>query len=44
MHVDNYTMGGDPLPGAHKTLRILYLIEGQRRNIVVDEKTDVRLP
>jgi hypothetical protein len=44
MHVDNYAMGGDPLPGAHKTLRILYLIDGRRRNIVVDEKTDLRLP
>jgi len=44
LHVDNYTMGGDPLPGAHKWLRILYLYDGQRRNIVVDEKSDLRLP
>jgi hypothetical protein len=44
LHVDNYSMGGDPLPGAHKWLRLLYLYDGQRRNIVVDEKSDLRLP
>ena len=44
LRVDNYSMGGDPLPGARKSLRILYLFDGQRRNIVVDEKTDLRLP
>ncbi len=44
LHVDNYSMGGDPLPGAHKWLRVLYLYDGQRRNVVVDEKTDLRLP
>jgi len=44
LHVDNYSMGGDPLPGAHKRLRILYTIDGDRRNVVVDEKTDLRLP
>jgi hypothetical protein len=37
-------MGGDPAPGVHKRLRILYTIGGDRRNIVVDEKTDVQLP
>lgn len=42
--VDNHSMGVDPLPGAHKRLRILYLYDGQRRNVVVDEKTDLRLP
>jgi DnaJ-like protein C11, C-terminal len=44
LHVDNYSMGGDPLPGAHKWLRVLYVFDGERRNIVVDEKTDLRLP
>lgn len=44
IHVDNYSMGGDPLPGAHKWLRVLFEIDGDRRNIVVDEKTDLRLP
>jgi hypothetical protein len=44
LHVDNYSMGVDPLPGVHKTLRVLYQYDGQRRNIVVDEKTDLRLP
>jgi len=44
VHVDNYNMGGDPLPGTHKRLRVLYMSDGQRQNIVVDEKTDLRLP
>ena len=44
LHVDNYSMGGDPLPGVHKRLRILYTIGDDRRNIVVDEKTDLQLP
>jgi hypothetical protein len=44
LRVDNYSMGVDPLPGVHKSLRIVYVEDGQRRNIVVDEKTDLRLP
>jgi DnaJ-like protein C11, C-terminal len=44
VHVDNYNMGGDPLPGVHKWLRVLYMYEGQRQNVVVDEKTELRLP
>jgi hypothetical protein len=44
LRVDNYSMGGDPLPGAHKWLRVLFTVDGQRRNIVVEEKTDLRLP
>lgn len=44
LRVDNDNMGGDPLPGVHKWLRVLYQYEGERRNIVVDEKTDLRLP
>jgi hypothetical protein len=44
LRVDNYSMGGDPLPGGHKRLRILYTLDGERRNIVVEEKTELRLP
>lgn len=44
LHVDNESMGGDPLPGVHKWLRILYMNDGERRNVIVDEKTDLRLP
>jgi Domain of unknown function (DUF3395) len=36
--------GGDPLPGAHKRLRVQYMYDGQERNVVVDEKTDLQLP
>jgi len=44
MRVDNYNLGIDPQPGIHKLLRVLYTFNGERRNIVVDEKTDLRLP
>jgi hypothetical protein len=44
VHVDNAAMGGDPLPGQRKRLRILYVFNGERRNVVVEEKTDLRLP
>src|SRR5579864_2963792 len=44
LHVDNYSMGGDPLPGRRKWLRVLYSIDGERRNVVLEEKTDLRLP
>ena len=44
LHVDNYSMGVDPMPGAHKSLRVLYVLNGEQRNIVVDEKTDLQLP
>jgi len=44
LRVDNYSMGADPLPGVHKRLRVLYQIDGERRNIVVDEKTNLQLP
>jgi DnaJ-like protein C11, C-terminal len=44
LHVDNYSMGGDPLPGRHKWLRVLYVFNGERRNVVVDERTDLQLP
>lgn len=42
--VDNHSMGVDPSPGARKRLRVLYIYDGQRRNIVVDEKTNLQLP
>jgi hypothetical protein len=44
LRVDNESMGVDPLPGAHKSLRVLYVLNGERRNVVVDEKTELRLP
>jgi DnaJ-like protein len=44
VHVDNYNMGGDPLPGHRKWLRVLYVYNGERRNVIVDEKTDLQLP
>jgi len=44
VRVDNYTLGVDPLPGVHKYLRVLYVFDGDRRNIMVDEKTFLRLP
>jgi hypothetical protein len=34
----------DPLPGVHKRLRIMYKLDGERRNVVVDEKTNLQLP
>ena len=44
LHIDNYSMGVDPLPGVHKCLRVLYVWNGERRSVMVDEKTDLRLP
>jgi hypothetical protein len=44
IHVDNYNLGVDPAPGAHKLLRVEYLQDGHRRNQVVEEKMDLRLP
>jgi hypothetical protein len=44
LHIDNYSMGVDPLPGAHKRLRVVYMIRGERRNLVVEEKSDLQLP
>jgi hypothetical protein len=42
--VDNSSMGGDPDPEVHKVLRVLYWHEGQRRQIVVPEHAELRLP
>ena len=44
LHVDNYSMGVDPMPGVHKYLRVLYVFDGDRQKVTVDEKTDLRLP
>lgn len=44
IRVDNHSMGGDPLPGRQKWLRILYVYNGERRHAAVEEKTDLRLP
>ena len=44
LHIDNSSMGADPLPGEHKWLRVLYVYNGERRSVIADEKTDLRLP
>ncbi len=44
VRVDNYTLGVDPAPGVHKYLRVEYVFRGDRRNIMVDEKTFLQLP
>jgi len=44
IRVNNYSMGADPLPGRRKWLRVLYSYNGERRSVVVDEKTDLQLP
>jgi len=42
--VDNEHMGVDPDPHVRKVLRVLYWFDGERRNIVVPEKSELRLP
>lgn len=44
MRIDNEHIGVDPDPHVHKVLRVLYWFEGERRNIVVPEKAELRLP
>ena len=44
IRVNNYSMGGDPLPGHRKWLRVLYSYNGERRSVLVAEKTDLQLP
>jgi len=44
LRVDNEHIGVDPDPHVHKVLRVLYWFEGERRNIVVPEKAELRLP
>jgi hypothetical protein len=42
--VDNRSMGGDPDHEVRKVLRVLYWYDGQRRQIVVPEHGELRLP
>jgi hypothetical protein len=42
--VDNRSMGGNPDPAIHKVLRVLYWVAGERRQIVVPEHGELRLP
>src|SRR5580700_942482 len=42
--VDNRSMGGDPDPSVRKVLRVLYWQDGQRRQVVVPEHAELRLP
>ena len=42
--VENATMGGDPDPQVVKMLRVLYFHDGQRRQKVVPEHGELRLP
>ena len=42
--VDNRSMGIDPDPEVHKVLRVLYWHDGERRQVVVPEHSELRLP
>jgi hypothetical protein len=42
--VDNRSMGGDPDPSIHKVLRVLFYAAGQRRQVVIPEHGELRLP
>jgi hypothetical protein len=42
--VDNRSMGGDPDHEVRKVLRVLYWHDGQRRQVVVPEHSELRLP
>jgi hypothetical protein len=42
--VDNRSMGGDPDYQVPKVLRVLYWFQGQRRQLVVPEHGELRLP
>lgn len=42
--VDNRSMGIDPDPRVHKVLRVLFWMDGQRRQVVVPEHGELRLP
>ncbi len=42
--VDNHSMGVDPDPQVPKILRVLYWHDGQRRQVVVPEHGELRLP
>ncbi len=42
--VTNANMGGDPNKGADKSLKVDYSFRGQRRQVVVNEGSRLRLP
>jgi hypothetical protein len=42
--VDNRSMGGDPDHEVRKVLRVLYWHDGERRQVVVPEHGELRLP
>jgi hypothetical protein len=44
VRVDNRSMGGDPDHEVRKVLRVLYWQDGERRQIVVPEHGELRLP
>jgi hypothetical protein len=44
MHINNDTMGVDPAPHLHKELRVQYVYNGDRRDTVVPESGDLRIP
>ncbi len=44
VRVDNEHIGVDPDPHVRKVLRVLYWYEGERRQITVPEKSELRLP
>jgi hypothetical protein len=44
LRVNNASMGGDPLPGHRKWLRVLYAVGSERRSAFIEEKTDLQLP
>jgi hypothetical protein len=44
VRVDNRSMGGDPDPAVRKVLRVLYFFDGERRQVVVPEHGELRLP
>jgi hypothetical protein len=44
LRVDNRSMGGDPDREVRKVLRVLYWSDGERRQIVVPEYGELRLP
>lgn len=44
VRVDNRSMGGDPDHEVRKVLRVLYWADGERRQVVVPEHGELRLP
>jgi hypothetical protein len=44
LRVDNEHIGIDPDPHVRKVLRVLYWFDGERRQITVPEKAELRLP